>query len=70
MWVAVLWAGYAILPLAFGVQGLGSSSDGDNTAIVVLPSVLLMAGAAALLVWQLTLRRHEGRLSAPYSVSV
>jgi hypothetical protein len=59
-WVAILWAGYAVLPLSFAVQGLSTSSTGDSTSIVVLPSVLLMAGAAALLIWQLTRQPMAG----------
>lgn len=71
VWLAILWAGYAILPLAFGAQAVidGPTSTGDNTAIVVIPSVLLMAGAAGLLLWQLN-RQNKSEGSPVYMVSL
>ena len=66
-WVAILWAGYAILPLAFAAQGSSRGPAEDNTSIVVVPSVLLMVGASALLVWQLTRRQAEVGIPASYA---
>ncbi|HUP26962.1 MAG TPA: glycosyltransferase family 87 protein [Chloroflexia bacterium] len=60
LWLVILWAGYAILPLAFIAQGAS-----DNTSIVVVPSVLLMAGAALLLTTQIARGHSEARVSAP-----
>ena len=70
VWGAILWAGYAIMPLAFAAQGVINRRTSDNSAIVVVPSVLLMAGAASLLIWQLTRRRGEGGVSSVYAASL
>jgi hypothetical protein len=44
LWLAILWVGYVLAPLTLYVT---------NPAVPVIPSVILMAGSACLLAWQL-----------------